>query len=56
MQQDKTHKSIKTWFLICYKLEANVDTPIFTMTLGIKEQMEEHLDVDLALPLSMIVE
>jgi hypothetical protein len=37
-------------------LEANVDTPIFAMTQGIEEQMEEHLDVDLELPLSMIVE
>jgi hypothetical protein len=37
-------------------LKANVDTPVFTMIQGIEEQMEEHLDVILALPLTMIVE
>jgi hypothetical protein len=37
-------------------LEAIVDTPVFTTIQGIEEQMEEHLDVVLALSLSMIVE
>jgi len=53
MQQNKPRKNIKTWFSICCKLEANVDTPLFIRIQGIEE---EHLNVDLALPLSMIVE
>jgi len=36
MQQNKTHKNIKTWFSICCKLEANVDTPVFTTIQGVK--------------------
>ncbi len=55
MLSDGTQKSFTTDFQLV-ALEANVVTPFFTMTQGIKEQIKDNPDVDPILPMSTIME